>query len=60
MADESAQELDQMHQALASVQNDDDVVGTLPATGDLHNEYTAHAQAEVDNAGEAPQLLRER
>ena len=57
--DQQAQTLDQIHQALAGVRIDGDAFGMLPASGDLHSEYTAHAQAEVGNTGEAPALLRE-
>lgn len=59
VADEQAQKLDQIHRALASVQIDGDAFGKLPASGALHGEYTAHAQAEVGNTGEASALLRE-
>jgi uncharacterized protein YukE len=59
VADEQAQKLDQIHQALAGVQIDGDAFGMLPASGDLHTEYTAHAQAEVDDTSEASALLRE-
>ncbi len=59
VVDEQAQRLDQIHQTLAGVHIDADAFGKLPASGDLHNEYTAHAQAEVDDTGEAAQLLRE-
>lgn len=59
VADEQAQKLDQIHQALAGIRIDGEAFGRLPASGDLHREYTAHAQAEVDNCGEAGPLLRE-
>lgn len=59
VADEQAQKLDQIHQALADVQIDGDAFGMLPASSSLHSEYTAHAQAEVDNTGEASALLRD-
>jgi uncharacterized protein YukE len=57
--DQQAQKLDQIHQTLAGVQVDGDAFGMLPASGDLHREYTSHAQAEVDNSGEAVQLMQE-
>ena len=59
VVDEQAQRLDQIHQALAAVHIDSDAFGKLPASGDLHSEYTAHAQAELGNSDEAAQLLRE-
>jgi len=59
VADEQAQKLDRIHQALAGVQIDGDAFGMLPASSALHTEYTAHTQAEVDNTGEASALLRE-
>ena len=59
VVDEQAQKLHQIHQVLAGVHIDADAFGKLPASGALHNEYTAHAQAEVDNTGQAAQLLRE-
>ncbi len=59
VADEQAQKLDQIHQALAGVHIDGDAFGMLPASSALHSEYTAHAQAEVDNTSEASALLRE-
>jgi uncharacterized protein YukE len=59
VADEQAHKLDQIHRALAGIRVDRDAFGRLPASGDLHREYTAHAQAEVDNCGEAGPLLRE-
>lgn len=59
VADEQARRLDQIQQTLAGVHIDAEAFGKLPASGDLHNEYTAHAQAEVEDTGEAAQLLRE-
>lgn len=57
--DQQAHILDQIHQTLAGVQVDGDSFGMLPASGDLHREYASHAQAEVDNSGEAVQLMQE-
>ncbi|MBS2964229.1 hypothetical protein KGA66_14310 [Actinocrinis puniceicyclus] len=56
---EQAQRLDGIHRALADVRIEGDAFGRLPASGDLHREYIAHAQAEVDDSGEAGPLLRE-
>ena len=59
VADEQAHRLEQIQQTLAGVHIDAEAFGKLPASGDLHREYTTHAQAEVDNCGEAGSLLRE-
>jgi hypothetical protein len=58
VVDQQAQKLDQIHRTLAGVQVDGDAFGKLPASGDLQREYTSHAQAEVDNSGEAVQLTQ--
>ncbi|MBR7824698.1 hypothetical protein KDK95_00130 [Actinospica sp. MGRD01-02] len=59
VADAQEQQLERIHQTLAGVQIDGDAFGLLPASGDLHSAYTAHAQAEVENTAEAAQLLHE-
>jgi hypothetical protein len=59
VVDQQAQKLDQIHQTLAGVQVDVDSFGMLPASSDLRREYTSHARAEVDNSGEAVQLMQE-
>ena len=59
VVDQQAQKLSQIHRTLAGVRVDGDAFGKLPASGDLQREYTSHAQAEVDNSGEAVQLTQE-
>lgn len=43
VADDQMQQLERIHQTLAGVQIDGDAFGLLPASGDLHGAYTAHA-----------------
>jgi uncharacterized protein YukE len=55
----ASQQLEQIHQVVASITVSADWFGKLPDSGDLHGEYTAHAQAEVQNTSEATQLLQD-
>jgi uncharacterized protein YukE len=52
-----AQQLEQVHATLAGVQVPAGAFGKLPESADLHSAYQAHAQAEVTNTSQLPDLL---